>query len=104
MMNFHSRFLTESGTASVQDVVRHVRYLVRRAGIEHVALGSDFEGDIRAPTGLGDASRFPVLAQALLDAGFENVQVAQIFHRNALRVLCPRQCSASAPAAKETAK
>jgi len=63
---FHSTFLRAGqGRATVDDVVAHVAHLVKVAGIRHVALGSDFDGGIRPPTGLDDASRIRVLAAAL---------------------------------------
>ncbi|HVU05087.1 MAG TPA: membrane dipeptidase [Polyangiaceae bacterium] len=88
-VNFHSRFLVEKGRATIADVVRHVRHLVSVAGVEHVAIGSDFEGDITPPVGLEDASRFPALGRALVAAGLSREDVTRIFGENALRVLCP---------------
>jgi membrane dipeptidase len=87
-VNFHARFLTGGLTAALSDVVRHVRHFVRIAGVEHVAIGSDFEGGIRTPKELADVRGFPVLARALQDSGLSRADVARIFHGNALRVLC----------------
>ncbi len=87
-VNFHSPFLARDRDATLEDVVRHVRHVGRVAGMHGVAIGSDFEGDIRPPPELRDASRFPVLAQALLDAGSSRREVTDVFGRNALRVLC----------------
>lgn len=88
-LNFHSRFLVRQGQASINDVVRHARHMVIVSGIEHVAIGSDFEGGIRPPPELRDVSGFPRLARALLDSGMSRDDVEKIFYRNALRVLCP---------------
>jgi membrane dipeptidase len=55
-VNFYTRFLNPRGRASIADVVRQVRHLSRVMGSEHVAIGSDFEGDIRPATGLSDVS------------------------------------------------
>lgn len=87
-VNFHGPFLVRGRRARLQDVVRHVQHLRSIAGIDHVAIGSDFEGDIRPPDELRDASRFPVLASALERAGFSAAEVRKIFAENALRVLC----------------
>jgi membrane dipeptidase len=88
-VNFHSRFLrSDRSRADLGDVVRHVQYLVRHMGIDHVAIGSDFEGDIVAPSGISGARDFPKLARALRKAGFGALEVAQIFGLNARRVLC----------------
>jgi membrane dipeptidase len=87
-VNFHSPFLVRGRRAKVSDVVRHVLYLVRVAGVDHVALGSDFEGDIRPPEDLPDVSGLPRLAAALGRAGLSPAAIARIFSLNALRVLC----------------
>jgi len=88
-VNFHSPFLTGSRAATVNDVVRHIRHLVNTAGIDHVALGSDFDGDIVPPRGLESVASLPGLAKALQAAGISQDGVERIFSRNALRILCP---------------
>ncbi len=88
-VNFHGPFLARGRRAKLADVVAQVRHLTQVAGIDHVAIGSDFEGDIRPPAELADASRFPRLSAALSQAGFEAGAIRKIFADNALRVLCP---------------
>lgn len=87
-VNFHSRFLARGRRATLDDVVSHILYLVRLVGDEHVALGSDFEGDILPPVGLEDVRAFPALGHALERRGLTREAVARIFALNALRVLC----------------
>jgi membrane dipeptidase len=87
-VNFHGPFLARGRRARLEDVVKHIQHVRDVAGIEHVAIGSDFEGDIRPPEELRDASRFPALAGALAHAGFSASEVRRIFADNALRVLC----------------
>jgi membrane dipeptidase len=70
-------------------VVRHVRHVARVGGIDHVAIGSGFEGGIYPPHELINASRYPRLWRALLDAGMSRQDVRKIASGNALRVLCP---------------
>jgi membrane dipeptidase len=89
-LNFHSPFVVRGRPATLADVVRQAKHLVKVAGIEHVAIGADFEGGIRPAKGLEDASRFPELAQALLEAGLPSAAVRKVFSENALRVLCPQ--------------
>lgn len=88
-INFHSRFLVERGRAHLGDVVRHVRHVMRVAGVDHVAIGSDFEGDILPPLELSDVRGFPRLAQALAASGISEADISKIFGENALRLLCP---------------
>jgi membrane dipeptidase len=100
-INFHSPFLIRTGgEAALSDVVKHVRYVVSKVGVEHVAIGSDFEGDINAARELHDVRGFPRLAQALEASGLSNQEVRQIMGLNALRVLCGKgavtpQCMAA---------
>jgi membrane dipeptidase len=87
-VNFHSTFLASGREATLADAVSHVRYLARTMGFEHVAIGSDFEGDIRPPPELADLGGYQRLAAALARAGFTPAEIEAMFSRNALRVLC----------------
>lgn len=87
-VNFHAPYLRREGRAGVADVVRHVRHLLRVMGPKHVALGSDFEGDITPAKGLETVAGYQTLARALLDDGVPDEVVEGVFSRNALRVLC----------------
>lgn len=68
----------------VLSIVTAIRYTVKLAGIQHVALGSDFDGTIKAPF---DASGLPLLTQGLLEAGFSEEDIAAIMGGNVLRLL-----------------
>jgi len=99
-INFHAPYLARGRAATLADVVEHVRYAVRIAGVSHVAIGSDFEGDIRPPPELSDVAAFPRLARALSDAGLATEAVRAIMSENALRILCPRLTKAAASASR----
>ncbi len=93
-VNFHAPFLIGSaGSARLEDVVRHIRHIARVAGIDHVGIGSDFEGGIRPPAGLEDVRAFPRLARALRADGFSSSAVQRILAGNARRLLCGRPAS-----------
>ena len=66
-------------------IVRHIDYIVDLIGIDHVALGSDFDG-AQMPYGLADAAALPNLLQVLEDAGYSEEDLAKITHQNWLRV------------------
>lgn len=68
---------------AVSAVVRAIRHAVDVAGIDHVALGSDFDGSTTVPF---DAAGLPQLTQALLDAGFGAHEVRKIMGENVLRL------------------
>ncbi len=73
--------------ADVADVVAHIDHVVNIAGIDHVGLGSDFDGvGDSLPTGLKDASQIPNLIQALLEAGYSEDDVRKILSGNLMRV------------------
>jgi membrane dipeptidase len=90
-VNFAVNFLREDGIllpeeTGVDEIVRHIDYLVGRMGIDHVAFGSDFDG-AEMPHDLGGVTGFPVLVDALRAAGHDDEAVAKITHENWLRVL-----------------
>ena len=69
-VNFYAHFLSESGKATLDDVIRHIDALCE-LGAEHVVgFGSDFDGIEAWPDGLGDPSGFPVLLDALRRRGY----------------------------------
>lgn len=87
-VNFHGPFVVRGRPATIDDVVAQVLYMVRVAGVEHVAIGADFEGGIKPARGLETAAKLPNLAQALQKAGLSDSAIAGVFSQNALRVLC----------------
>ena len=70
--------------AQVADHIDHVRQI---AGIDHIGLGSDFDGTPSLPDGLGDVAQFPVLLAELLRRGYSAEDVQKIAGANILRVL-----------------
>jgi membrane dipeptidase len=67
-------------------IVSHTRYVADRIGVEHVALGSDFDG-ATIPAPLGDVTGLPRLLEALSDAAFDDVELRAIAWDNWRRVL-----------------
>ncbi|HLE22464.1 MAG TPA: dipeptidase [Vicinamibacteria bacterium] len=78
---------TGLGYADVSDVVAHIDRVVQLAGVDHVGLGSDFDGvGDSLPTGLKDVSFYPNLIYELLKAGYSEEDIAKICSANVLRV------------------
>ena len=78
---------TGLGYADVSDVMAHVDRAVKLAGIDHVGLGSDFDGvGDSLPTGLKDVSFYPNLIYELLKKGYSEEDIAKICSGNVLRV------------------
>lgn len=89
-VNFHTGFLRKDGRAnrptSLTEIVRHVDYVVDLCGIDHVTLGSDFDG-ATMPGDLKDVAGLPRLMQALTERGYTGEALTKIAHANWLRVL-----------------
>ncbi|WP_460997368.1 dipeptidase [Simiduia litorea] len=74
--------------ASTSDVADHIDYAVKLVGIDHIGLGSDYDGvGDSLPVGLKDVSSFPVLVAELLKRGYKEADIAKILGGNVLRVM-----------------
>jgi len=69
-----------------QKVIEHIDHAVKVAGIDHVGLGSDFDGAVM-PLGLEDVSKLPKITDALLKKGYSEQDVLKILGGNILRVM-----------------
>src|SRR6266849_123086 len=67
-------------------IIEHIDHAVRVGGVEHVGLGSDFDG-ANMPYGMEDASKLPQLTEALLRKGYSEGDVRKILGENTLRVM-----------------
>ena len=67
-------------------VVNHICHAVEVAGVDHVGLGSDFDGILQRPEGLEDASRYGTVAELLLERGFAREDVRKVLGGNMQRV------------------
>jgi membrane dipeptidase len=72
---------------SVHHVVDHIEHIIKVAGIDHVGLGSDFDGITSAPRQLEDVSCYPYITQELLNRGYKKDDIVKVLGHNALRVL-----------------
>jgi membrane dipeptidase len=70
---------------TISDVADHVDHLVKVAGIDHVGIGSDFDGIVRWPVGLEDVSCYPRLTDELLKRGYSEPDILKINGGNVLR-------------------
>jgi membrane dipeptidase len=74
-------------TGSVHDVVDHIEHIIKTAGIDHVGLGSDFDGISVAPKQLEDVSCYPYITQELLNRGYNREQIHKVLGGNLIRVM-----------------
>ena len=67
-------------------IIEHIDHAVKIAGIDHVGLGSDFDGAMM-PFGMEDASHLPQITEALLQKGYSDSDIRKILGENTLRLL-----------------
>jgi membrane dipeptidase len=72
---------------TAQDVADHLDHIREVAGIDHVGLGSDFDGAPSFPTDLADVSAYPRLFEVLRDRGWSQQDVTAVAHGNVLRAM-----------------
>ncbi len=68
-------------------VCDHIEHIINVAGIDHVGIGSDYDGVSSLPVGLDDVSYYPNLTQELLNRGYDREQIHKILGGNVLRAL-----------------
>jgi membrane dipeptidase len=73
-------------TGSVHTVVDHIEHIIKFAGIDHVGLGSDYDGIGAVPKQLEDVSCYPFITQELLNRGYKKEEIHKILGGNLLRV------------------
>ena len=86
---YRERLFSESPPvlADVSNVADHIDHVVGLVGVDHVGLGSDFDGvGPTTPTGLHDVSYLPNLIRVLLERGYTDDEIAKISGGNTLRV------------------
>lgn len=89
-VNFGAMFIRADGTkvarTPLEELVRHIDYLVERIGEDRVAFGSDYDGTT-VPEDIGEASRLQNLIQAMRDSGYGETLIDKIAHGNWIRIL-----------------
>ena len=87
MVTFVPDFLTSRGEATIGDVADHIEHVVQLAGVDHVGIGSDFDGITATPVGLEDVSTYPKLFAELSRRGWSEENLAKLAGENVLRVM-----------------
>jgi len=73
--------------ATIRTVADHIDQIVKVAGIDHVGIGSDYDGIESVPVGLEDVSTYPRLTDELLRRNYSEADIHKINGGNALRAL-----------------
>jgi membrane dipeptidase len=87
MITFVPSFLTDNEEATIADVANHIEHVVEIAGIDHVGIGSDFDGIESTPVGMEDVSTYPALFAELSRRGWSEADMAKLAGENILRVM-----------------
>lgn len=69
----------------IHDVLDHIDHIARVAGVEHVGIGSDYDGISTIPKQLEDVSTYPLLTEGLLRRGYTEEEIHKIMYKNVLR-------------------
>ena len=73
--------------ATLEQVADHIEHLRQVAGVDHIGLGSDFDGIPEGPRGLEGVDRYPALLAELMRRGWSDADVAKVAGENVLRVM-----------------
>ena len=73
--------------ATIGDVADHIEHIRKVAGVDHVGIGSDFDGIPEAPVGLEAVDKFPALLEELARRGWSDTELAKVAGANLLRVM-----------------
>jgi membrane dipeptidase len=71
---------------TVHTIVDHIEHVIKTAGIDHVGLGSDFDGVTRLPAQMDDVAHYPYITQELLNRGYQEADIRKVLGGNLMRV------------------
>ena len=80
-------WIARAPKATLAQAADHIDHIRKVAGVDHVGLGSDFDGISAVPTGLEDVGKFPDLIAELLRRGWKEPELVKLLSGNALRVM-----------------
>lgn len=80
-------FLRDGGGADIGDIFKHLHYMKDLIGVEHLGLGTDFDGIDTAPAGMEDISKTPLMTKGMLEAGYSKGEIAKVMGESFLRVM-----------------
>jgi membrane dipeptidase len=78
----------------LKSLIDHIDHMAKVAGVDHVGLGSDFDGVAALPEGMDSVADLPKITQALAERGYSAEQIHKILGENLLRVM--RECERTA--------
>jgi membrane dipeptidase len=95
------RYTAQLPLADISVLLRHIDHAVQVMGVDHVGIGSDFDGiSGNVLDGLEDVSKYPALVQGLIDRGYSDTDIRKIMGGNLLRVMRANEAVAREMAGK----
>jgi membrane dipeptidase len=86
MWDLHAALDASIAPPPLSKLLDHIDHAAKTAGVDHVGLGSDFDGITSSPKGLEDVSRLPEITRGLLERGYSDDEIAGILGGNFMRV------------------
>ncbi len=74
------------GRPPLKSLIDHIDHVAKVAGVDHVGLGSDFDGITSLPEGIDSVADLPRITEALLERGYTPEQIHKILGGNFMRV------------------
>src|SRR6476469_9639911 len=81
------KWATQFPRPPLKSLIDHIDHIAKVAGIDHVGLGSDFDGVTSLPEGIDSAADLPKITQSLLQRGYTREQIHKILGGNFMRVM-----------------
>jgi membrane dipeptidase len=94
MITYVPGFITANPTATLDDVADHIEHARDVAGVDHVGIGSDFDGISTVPVGLEDVSTYPALLAELSRRGWSEDELRKLAGENVLRLMRDAEATA----------
>ncbi len=77
----------ETLKADFELLIDHIEYIIKLVGVDYVGIGSDFDGIFLPPKRLDDVTKYPLITKALVERGYDEIEISKILGGNMLRVL-----------------
>lgn len=81
-LNFAPFFLTKKKDVEIIHIIKHINYIKEMIGIEHIVLGSDFDGITETPATLTNAGQLGNLYTELVNNNFDKKEIKKVFYKN----------------------
>lgn len=85
-INLYSDFLSDNGTSTIEDILKHIDYIIKLVGSDYIGFGCDFDGIDKTPELISDVSKLELVTQKIITLYGDSV-AEKILHNNFMRVI-----------------